>query len=154
MINGHWVVDPVAKTGKFWVQDGQAPPELRHEFQVHNATVADGFGQDGHCPPGEYTLGRPIRSTKPYGSNPSDVPYGWVFIPTAGGHGNDGDVRAVQGGIGQHGGGTGLPDPFAPRQGWQITEGCNRLQNEDVWQLAEAVDYILDRGGAVRWTQV
>jgi len=34
-----------------------------------------------------------------------------------------------------HGGGTGLPDPYAPRQGWVPTHGCTRGQNEDVQEL-------------------
>ena len=38
-----------------------------------------------------------------------------------------------------HGGGTGLPDPEAPRQGWMPTLGCTRLQNEDIRDLANQV---------------
>jgi RHS repeat-associated protein len=38
-----------------------------------------------------------------------------------------------------HGGGTGLPDPLAPRQGWKPTLGCTRMQNEDIQNL---VDYV------------
>ncbi|MDD0815431.1 RHS domain-containing protein [Curvibacter sp. HBC28] len=36
-----------------------------------------------------------------------------------------------------HGGGTGLKDPFAARQGWNPTLGCTRAQNEDVIKLCE-----------------
>lgn len=38
-----------------------------------------------------------------------------------------------------HGGGTRLPDPLAPRQGWAPTKGCTRGQNEDVDALGEAI---------------
>jgi RHS repeat-associated protein len=38
-----------------------------------------------------------------------------------------------------HGGGTGLKDPFAPRQGWKPTEGCTRGQNADVKTLGQAI---------------
>lgn len=38
-----------------------------------------------------------------------------------------------------HGGGTGLPDPGAPRQGWMPTYGCTRLQNEDIQDLVDRV---------------
>jgi hypothetical protein len=34
-----------------------------------------------------------------------------------------------------HGGGTGLEDPLAPRQGWKPTLGCTRAQNEDVEEM-------------------
>jgi len=38
-----------------------------------------------------------------------------------------------------HGGGTGLPDPMADRQGWKPTLGCTRGQNEDVINLGNAI---------------
>jgi len=38
-----------------------------------------------------------------------------------------------------HGGGAGLPDPYAPRQGWVPTRGCTRGQNEDVQRLGDAI---------------
>jgi hypothetical protein len=34
-----------------------------------------------------------------------------------------------------HGGGSSLPDPYAPRQGWRPTYGCIRMQNEDIQNL-------------------
>lgn len=39
-----------------------------------------------------------------------------------------------------HGGGSRLPDPFAPNQGWTPTLGCTRGQNADVRGLGEAID--------------
>ena len=38
-----------------------------------------------------------------------------------------------------HGGGTGLKDPLAPRQGWKPTMGCTRMQNEDIQELVDLV---------------
>jgi uncharacterized protein RhaS with RHS repeats len=38
-----------------------------------------------------------------------------------------------------HGGGTGLKDPEARRQGWKPTLGCTRMQNEDVQALVDQV---------------
>jgi hypothetical protein len=51
-----------------------------------------------------------------------------AFIDT-----NDPRGRAI------HGGGTGLPDTQADRQGWVPTMGCTRRQNEDVIKLGEAI---------------
>jgi len=38
-----------------------------------------------------------------------------------------------------HGGGSGLRDPWAPRQGWVPTMGCTRGQNEDVQDLCDKI---------------
>ncbi len=38
-----------------------------------------------------------------------------------------------------HGGGRGLDDPFALRQGWWPTTGCTRGQNEDVMDLGNSI---------------
>ena len=43
-----------------------------------------------------------------------------------------------------HGGGSGLPDPLAPEQGWKPTLGCTRGQNEDVTNLGKAVTEFKD----------
>ncbi|MNS94210.1 hypothetical protein D3C72_1284210 [compost metagenome] len=43
-----------------------------------------------------------------------------------------------------HGGGSGLKDPFAPRQGWKPTLGCTRAQNEDVQELCKRSKDFLD----------
>lgn len=45
-----------------------------------------------------------------------------------------------------HGGGSGLDDPKAPRQGWCPTLGCLRMQNEDGEALSRL---IIDAGNAV-----
>lgn len=38
-------------------------------------------------------------------------------------------------GISLHGGGSGLPSPFAPKQGWVNTHGCIRVQNAELEQI-------------------
>jgi RHS repeat-associated protein len=39
-----------------------------------------------------------------------------------------------------HGGGSGLKDPYANKQGWRKTYGCTRGQNEDVNNLGWVID--------------
>ena len=50
-----------------------------------------------------------------------------------------------------HGGGSGLPDPYADYQGWVPTYGCLRMQNADGVQLAQM---IIDSGNDVELTVV
>lgn len=50
-----------------------------------------------------------------------------------------------------HGGGTGLPDPYAPYQGWVPTYGCLRMQNADGVELSQM---IIDSGNNVVLTVV
>jgi len=38
-----------------------------------------------------------------------------------------------------HGGGSGLFNPLAPRQGWRPAVGCTRMQNEDIQELVDMV---------------
>lgn len=38
-----------------------------------------------------------------------------------------------------HGGGSGLPDPFAMYQGWEGTYGCLRMQNADGMELSQMI---------------
>lgn len=39
-----------------------------------------------------------------------------------------------------HGGGSDLPNPLAPRQGFEKTHGCVRCQNEDIQKLSTVMD--------------
>lgn len=61
--------------------------------------------------------------------------YGTFYIST-------GDYR----GRDVHGGGSGLDEPKAPRQGWYPTLGCIRMQNSDGEALSRL---IIDAGNAV-----
>jgi hypothetical protein len=49
-----------------------------------------------------------------------------------------------------HGGGTGLADPYEPRQGWVPTRGCGRGQNEDVQRLGDAIQDFQQRHPGVQ----
>lgn len=55
--------------------------------------------------------------------------FGWAMVTT-----DDERHRWI------HGGGSGLDDPYAARQGWVPTLGCTRGQNEDMHQLAQRVE--------------
>lgn len=57
-------------------------------------------------------------------------------------------------GIGWHGGGSRLLDPWAPLQGWQVTHGCLRSQNQDLERVEQTVDFVLKNGGRVWLTVV
>lgn len=61
--------------------------------------------------------------------------YGTFYISTGDSRGRD-----------IHGGGSGLDDPKAPRQGWYPTLGCVRMQNEDGEALSRL---IIDAGNDV-----
>lgn len=61
--------------------------------------------------------------------------YGTFYIKTGDPRGRD-----------IHGGGSGLQNPFAPRQGWVPTYGCLRMQNKDGEKLSK---FIIDAGNAV-----
>lgn len=56
------------------------------------------------------------------------IPYGTTLIKST-----DSRGRWV------HGGGSGLANPFAERQGWKVTAGCTRAQNIDVETLAQKI---------------
>lgn len=60
------------------------------------------------------------------------VPYGPFYIRT-------GDHRSRD----IHGGGSGLTNPYADRQGWVPTLGCARMQNVDGIEVA---NWIIDNG--------
>lgn len=83
----------------------------------------DWHSPNGDTPPGVYYVGT-IYDT------PGERPYGRYCLDLVDLTGNeDGNGRA---GISLHGGGSGLPNPFAPYQGWVNTHGCVRVQNADL----------------------
>lgn len=77
----------------------------------------------GDTPPGVYYVGvlYDTHGETPYGNYCLDL------VDLTGNEDNNG--RA---GISLHGGGSGLPDPFAGHQGWVNTHGCVRVQNADL----------------------
>ncbi len=102
--------------------------------ECRNRAVRDGtYSHWGNCPPGTFLLGDPATRHTPA--------FGRWFIALLDWQ----ECRAMaayrRSGIGIHGGGSGLSDPFAPHQSppFVITRGCLRLVNAD---LDEVVHYI------------
>lgn len=113
---------------------------------ARNATVRDGqYGRWGNCPPGWYRADAPrLRNTRALGK--------W-FLPLfdTGAGGPFATYRRV--GIGIHGGGSALRDPFAPRQPLLPTHGCVRLTNADMTRLVSLVLQARKKGGRI-WVRV
>lgn len=148
--DAHVVFNGQSRKLKFFLLTARGA-ELRHVWECHDVGVNDanvGAGSDvyGHlckCPPGlRYTLGAPQAL------NPGEAPYGYYFTPIYDDPAGD-MAKHGRAGIGIHGGGSDLPDPFEPRQGWEYTFGCLRLQNIDNAQFAESVRYVQSAGGTV-----
>lgn len=131
----HLCFDEPAESMTVWTGDHQKI----FQCEARNRTVNEGEGHWGHCPPGEFLLGSPIPKR--------EVAFGAWFIPVL----DYADHHAMRDfqreGVGIHGGGTGLPDPYAPKQGWQITEGCIRCQNRDLATLVIMVHARQQLGG-------
>ena len=91
-------------------------------FEMQNSTVNKGtFGRYGSCPRGDFLLGPPV--------NAHDPRFGYHFTPVRDYNGHHQMSKYGRRGIGIHGGGSSLDDPFAPEQGWARTLGCLRVQN-------------------------
>jgi hypothetical protein len=96
--------------------------------EARNRTTRDGqYGHYGNCPPGEFELGPPVRK--------GTDPFGPWFVPILDYNGHHAMRDHGRSGIGLHGGGSHLPHPMASHQGWVVTHGCWRLQNEDLIHL-------------------
>ena len=138
----HMILDAADRTLKLFEPGG----ELVFGCEARNRTVYEGFGHDAHCPPGEYSLGSPRAK--------NTIPFGPWFIPILDYAQHHTMIDFGRAGIGLHGGGSGLADPFADRQGWQITEGCWRLANIDLRRLVALVKPIQMAGGVVYCTVI
>lgn len=117
----HLVFDDTANHAKVFRKQGGVGV-LVFSCEMRNATVEDGFGHHGWCPRGIFILGPP--------ANVHLVPFGFHFTPLFDLDPHGAMHQEGRHGIGIHGGGTGLADPFAAQQGWQVTHGCLRVQNE------------------------
>lgn len=92
--------------------------------KAKNDAINLGFCHFGCCPPGTYGMAAPM----PVGT-PAFGPYFIKLLDLS----PDGPFhRFHRHGIGLHGGGSRLPEPFARWQGWSKTHGCFRLQNHDL----------------------
>ena len=157
-MDGHLVFNGSARTLKCFVSGG----ELKHTLPCHDVGISDQYvkaGQDEYgsrckCPPGDYSVGVPMACAirQKDGSiirqNSDDQAYGCYFVPL----GDSKGAFAAHGrsGIGIHGGGSDLSNPFAMQQGWEWTYGCLRLQNQDLEQtLVPFINFIHAQGGKI-----
>lgn len=89
---------------------------------------------DGDTPPGLYRIVQvdPIPIT-----DPERDAFGPYFIALSS---STEEASVGRAGVGIHGGGTGLPGAYtAQKQGWEVTNGCVRLQNGDLLHLVELI---------------
>jgi hypothetical protein len=107
----------------------------------NDAVAGPGFGHNGDCPRGEFVLGPPRKK--------GTAAFGAWFIPILDGGAGGPMQKYGRAGIGIHGGGSGLKDPFAPEQGWVKTHGCVRVQNRELAMLTEKVKGCLAAGGRI-----
>lgn len=100
---------------------------------------------NGDTPPGLYRVGQIYDTT-------GEAAYGYWCLDLIDLENQEtGNGRA---GISLHGGGSGLPRPFAPVQGWQSTHGCIRAQNQDVQRFVSQVRSVRANGGQAYLTVV
>lgn len=90
--------------------------------------------QNGDTPPGLYECGLVTWTKK---TEPQSIwnSFGEVFVDLE--ELQDQEASRGRAGVGLHGGGSGLANPTAPRQGWYKTHGCVRFQNEDIVKLVK-----------------
>ena len=143
---------------KFYYVDAYSRPDLRHMWEAHDVGVLDNssaiaYGHDCKIPPGGYyKLGVPQECGP---ASEDGVAYGWWFTPIE--DNAEGTLAKFgRSGLGIHGGGTGLSQPFSQHQGWEATYGCMRMQNIDngmsvpaSGSLVYSVNYVQKSGGTV-----
>lgn len=97
--------------------------------------------QGGDTPPGRYRIGdiHVIPDDDPQVN--SFGPYFLDLIELEGQERKHG--RA---GVGIHGGGSGSPNPQAPFQGWVMTHGCVRTQNEHLLRVVNTILWARKQG--------
>lgn len=145
----HIVANLETKKAKCFLAGG----DLRWTVEVHGEGIdGPGYNPDtwgGDTPPGLYE----ITAVEQIPARDPDAPaYGWYYLYLLEHEGQE--SKRGRAGIGWHGGGSGLPDPWAPFQGWQVTHGCLRSQNEDLKSVVvPTVQFTLKRGCRV-WLSV
>lgn len=104
----------------------------------------------GDTPPGPYLIGE-IHHIHP--DDKQANAFGPVFMDLE--ELLEQERKYHRAGVGVHGGGSGLADPWhAARQGWKVTNGCIRMQNEDVLRVLETVQFVRKNGGQAWLTVV
>lgn len=127
-------------SGKIWEIDARTEGQLRNRA-----------AQSGDTPLGLYLCGQ-ITATRPDEPQSTWNSYGEYFVDLIGQDGQEGPGSGRDG-IGVHGGGTGLSNSLAARQGWVPTLGCIRLQNQDLVRFVSVVRIAQGRGGKA-WLSV
>ncbi|GEM_PF-5499905 len=142
----HFVVNAVSKRLKCFDASGQLKWTVEAHCEGTNGSY-DVF--QGDTPPGLYKCGSPDDVLSTDSDRNSFGPW---FVPL---NEMEGQLtRRNRSGLGVHGGGSGLSNPFyAMRQGWVPTHGCIRLQNEDAVRFANTVKFIQRHGGTA-WLSV
>ncbi len=97
----------------------------------------------GDTPPGPYRCGLIYDIPE---TDPQAASFGPYFVDLE--ELDNQERRYGRAGIGLHGGGSALPDAWkAARQGWQVTHGCLRVQNEDLRKIVDSIRFIRRNGG-------
>lgn len=114
--------------------------QLLQALEMRNRTVRNGtLFHWGRCPPGTFKLAAPVKTHAPA--------FGFWFVPVVD-TGPLGPMRQFKRrGIGIHGGGSGLADPYANEQGWVVTHGCLRSQNRALAVLVHHIQVCQSDGG-------
>lgn len=141
----HFVANLKTNTLKCFAVESDGRSENRYNVPVRGYG-ANGPGWSvpgGDTPPGPYRAGSLHEIPE---SDPQSAAFGPFFLDLEELNGQE--MRYGRAGIGMHGGGSGLADPWhAARQGWQVTHGCLRLQNEDLMRVMDSIKFIRKRGG-------
>lgn len=129
----HLMIDADHKTLK--VYSGIGTLFATYEAHCYGTNGPGWHVTGGDTPPGDYRI-RSVESI-PSTDFQRDA-FGPYFMALDDISGNE--TNAGRAGVGIHGGGTGLPGAYtAKRQGWEVTHGCVRLQNEDLRALVKYV---------------
>jgi hypothetical protein len=168
-VYGHLVFNGQTRRLKMYITgaaDLGHPDGLIHEVDCHDVGINDGkladpYGEKCKCPPGDYIVGAPMACATRVEeggvriNNDDDRAYGCWFVPLSDESPDGGFAQHGRAGIGLHGGGSDLPDPFAMNQGWEYTYGCLRLQNTDLEHcLVPFVNFVHTHGGQVKLSVV
>lgn len=141
----HFVVSGRRKKLKCYYVDTLDHSSFRYQVEAR-CYGANGPGwkvPGGDTPPGPYRIGQ-IHHIGP--DDPQAAAFGPVFLDLE--ELLDQERKFGRAGVGAHGGGSGLEDPWhAAQQGWQVTYGCVRLQNADLLRVLETVQWVRKQGG-------
>lgn len=114
------------------IRDGKLKLFVPGEKKPRWVVPARGYGANGpgwkmtggDTPPGRYRCGDIYQIPE---DDPDVNAYGFYAVDLIDLDGQERDNNRA--GIMIHGGGSSLPQPLAPKQGWVVTHGCVRLQN-------------------------